>query len=235
MKELKDYYDSWKKKAWILSLICWVILVAVFYSIDVLISNVLTIWANDPNVLWIDSKNIDFIKYIITLLLGFITPTSVTVFIYFQILNYINKKGWKKKFPHYDVSGTWTDITTYTKRLGKDGWEVLLDKSISSPAIIEQTCQHILIKNSVGEDFRWYSILADWNENGALEIFYKVEYSNKLQLQGYPECRVGYERMNIQNDGQTNNQRPTVMRGQFWHCLASDEKPVYMGDVVYKK
>ena len=61
--------------------------------------------------------------------------------------------------------------------------------------MIEQTCESVSVKMSVGEDFRWYSLLADWNDNNELEIFHGADYYTRLQEEGYPEFRIGYECM----------------------------------------
>ena len=230
MNILKDYYDSWKKRAWPICLVVWVILVLIFYVLNVKLSDFLDLL----NIIWIN-ENKEFVQYVVTLLVGFVSPTSLSIGLYFGILKYIDTKGWKKKFPNYDIGGIWDDTTIYTKKLSDSGWEILNDISIPSPVIIEQTCRSVKIKASVGDRFTWYSILADMDDRGTLEIFYKVEYSNILQNEGFPEYRYGFERMNVQILEEDHRSIPQVMKGQFWHCLASDSKPIYMGDVTYTR
>lgn len=230
MKIMTDYYNGWKKKAFTLCLIAWVIFAVLFYIADIMLGRLL----NGIDLNWIN-ENKDIIKYAINLLLGFVTPTSLSVGVYFTILNYVDKRGWKKKFPNYDIGGEWNDETRYIKMLDSKGWKTPNDVTIPSPVRIEQTCRSVKISMSVGNDFTWYSLLADINEQGTLEIFYKVEYNTALQKKGFPQCRYGYERMNIQLTNGGEKEIPHIMKGKFWHCLSSDGKPIYMGDVTYTR
>ncbi len=235
MKELKDYYETWKRRMLILSLICWLILLIPFNCINENISNVLANWIANPNIPCIFMKNETIIQQILNLLLGYAAPTSITIGLYYLILNYIDTKRWKKKFPQYDVDGEWSDVTTYTKQLDGSGWKSEKESNVPSPVRIKQTCQKIEVMASIGEDFKWHSLLADWDYANKLNILYKVEYYGNLQEKGYPECRIGYESMDIYTTDLKGKQRPRKMVGQFWHCLSSDGKPMFMGDVVYKR
>lgn len=233
MKELKDYYENWKKKLLLYYVPVWIVLVFVCYQINQLSANILLSLADNPKITWISIDNIDFIEYFVSLFVEHVAPTSGAVALYFYTLKYINEKGWKKKFPIYDISGIWNDTTTYTNKIDDKGWMRLSGKSVPSPVIIEQTCNKVEIVSSVGNDFKWYSLLADCDYNNTLRIFYTVEYYSKLQKDGYPERRMGYECMDIIEYGSDN--KPCKMVGKFWHCISDDGKPTFMGDVVYER
>ncbi|MBQ4600352.1 MAG: hypothetical protein IJB17_01820 [Oscillospiraceae bacterium] len=235
MRELADYYNKWKGTAFKLCLGIWVVLIAIGYFLN-------------SNAFYLECKNLvvshiagflkleeQFVGYFLTLFFDFLAPTSITAGIYFFVLKYVNEKGWKKKYPQYDIDGEWSDTTTYSKRLDSNGWTELKDTKIPSPVIFKQTCKTIEVRSSIGEKFIWYSLLADWDDRGAIRIFYMVEYTAELQRQGYPESRRGYEQMTIDRSGLMPNQKPNKMVGKFWHCLASDGKPIFMGDVIYTR
>lgn len=233
MKILMDYYNKWKNRLLLYYFLVWIVFVLIGYLFNQLISGVLTMLATNSQISWITIYNLDFIEYFVSLFVEIAAPTSVTIALYNYTLKYINEKGWKKKFPQYDISGEWSDITTYTKQIDDSGWKKLNGKTVLSPVIIRQKCNKVEVKTSVGNDFKWYSLLADWDNKSALRIFYTVEYYGKLQKKGYPESRIGYECMDIFEYGKDN--KPCKMVGKFWHCISDDGKPIFMGDVVYKR
>lgn len=228
MQELKNYYETWKKRLQCFIIPVWFVLALLFFLLDKGISFCLE-QAN-----FLQQENDEFIKYIIALLVDFLAPTSIVYFVYNSILKYINTKGWKKAFPQYDIGGKWKDITTYTNKLDGSGWDSSKKSNIPSPVIIEQTCLSIKIANSVGDDFSWHSIMSEFSEN-ELKIFYIVEYSTRLQNEEhYPEKRFGFEKMKICECFKTSG-KPKKMSGQFWHCIANDDRPFFMGDVIYER
>ena len=191
-------------------------------------------WAsNKINI--VTQDNLVIFKLILDLLLDFIAPTAIVFFLYNIALKYVDEKGWKKKYPEFDISGSWKDTTYYTQYLDKNGLSSIDTKhSELSPVIIEQTCREVKIKDSVGKGFKWYSLLCDWNGTN-LDILYTVEYYASLQEKGYPEKRYGFESMCIDEKNQQSKERPRKMVGKFWHCCSADGKPVYMGDVMYER
>lgn len=235
MPELKDYYNKWRETLLILCILCWIILSAVFCFINEAFSNLLGMWIDNPNIEWVNQGNEQILYYIFDLLIDFAAPTTITVILFSVSLNYINQNGWKKKFPQYDVNGEWADITTYIKGLNGRGWINLEQKNVPSPVQIKQTCQTIEVLPSIGENFVWHSLSADWDNNNNLKILYEVEYYGKLQKEGYPEKRIGYESMRIDMNKLSTDNRPCKMVGKFWHCISDDGKPIYMGDVVYER
>lgn len=237
MKELKDYYEKSKRKWLKWCMLAWTFFTIIFNFIKEVISNSFTTWATNPNVTWINLNSEKYFQEVLTLVFVCVAPTTIALTSYFAILNYINKIGWKKKFPQNDVSGEWLDTTTYTKSLGdqKDGWVMSNKVSISSPIHIEQTCQTVKVKPSIGIAFEWHSILADWDDKNNLNILYTVEYNESLQEKEYPERRTGYEKMSIDTVGLSAKQKPRKMVGKFWHCLSWDGKPMHMGDVIYER
>ncbi len=235
MKELKKYYEKWKNKLLAFIIPFWLLFSMIFWVINEGVREFLLKCANDPQIIYITNENIYIVEYIFSFIIDILAPTSIVIMVYLCSLKYINEKGWKKKFPQYDISGEWHDITTYTKEFDKNGWKMLNNSSVSSPVCIKQTCNTVSITSSVGKEFKWYSLIADWNNTGALEIFYKVEYFDNLQKKGYPEERRGFECMDIYREGMSEKERPTKMIGKFWHCISSDGKPMYMGDVIYER
>ena len=179
-----DYYNKWKNKLLLYYIPVWIILVLIGYLCEELISGALTTLARNPQITWITINNLDFIEYFVSLFVEIAAPTSAVIALYNYTLKYINEKGWKKKFPQYDISGEWYDITTYTNQIDGSGWKKLKGESVPSPVIIKQTCNKVEVIPSVGNDFKWYSLLADWDNKGALRIFYTVEYYGKLQKKG---------------------------------------------------
>jgi len=229
MKVLKDYYEKCKNEWFERSIVIWAFLTLFFIFLNEWLSTSIIVLVADPTVLWIT-------KNVFVLLLGCVAPTAITITLYFSILDYINREQWKKKFPQYDVSGEWDDTTIYTESIGSQSMDrVTPNKSVSSPVHITQTCKTIKIDPSIGDDFEWHSITADWDDHGALNILYKVEYKGALRAIGYPANRFGYESMHIDKKGLDKKQKPHTMSGKFWHCLADDGKPMYMGDVTYKR
>lgn len=233
MKELVDCYKSRKNNLLLVSVSCWFILTIIFFILSEEISNCLSNYATNSSIKWVTESNEMLLQLLFTLLLDLIAPATIVFIPYFFYIDYFNKEGWKKKFPQYDVSGEWLDTTTYMKGLDGNGWSTSNRINVPSPVRIEQTCQTVKVLPSIGDDFEWHSLLAGWDENDNLRILYKVEYYENLQEnQGYPESRTGYESMHIcPND----NKRPCKMVGKFWHCIRSDGKPMYMGDVTYER
>lgn len=234
MKELKDYYNNWRRKLQVLSVPIWLLLSLIFLNLNELITEYMNKWANNEiNV--ITKENLLVFKLILDLLLDFIAPTSIVILFYSLVLKYVDEKGWKKKYPEYDISGKWRDVTYYTQYLDKKGLSNIDTKHNElSPVIIEQTCRKVRIKDSIGDGFKWYSLLCDWNGSN-LDILYTVEYFSSLQQRGYPEKRYGYECMCIDTKDQQPKESPRKMVGKFWHCCSADGKPVYMGDVTYER
>lgn len=235
MEELKKYYKNCKNKIFVGSIACWLIFSMVFSFLNEELTKLLIKLANDPEITYITNYNIDIIKYIISIVIDIFAPTSLVIALYIFTLKYIDEKRWKKKFPQYDISGEWHDITTYTQKIDENGWKTLNNQSVPSPVCIKQTCNTVSVTSSIGEDFKWYSLIADWNDRGALEIFYKVEYFANLQKEGYPEERRGFECMDICRDSMHGKEKPSKMIGKFWHCISFDGKPMYMGDVIYER
>lgn len=97
-------------------------------------------------------------QFILQILIGLLSPTAIITFIYYALLKYINETGWKKKYPEYDLSGTWADNTLYSKSFGVN---TAVDEEIdnneinesSSDVIMEQTCLSIKIKSSQDENY----------------------------------------------------------------------------------
>lgn len=230
MNTLMKYYNHCKKKILLFCFVLWAFLIVLLYFLNGYVLQ----WANNIST-YFPFLNKGIVEYILSLLLNCIAPTSIATFSYFNLLNYVNQKGWRKKYPQYDINGEWLDRTTYTKQLDGGGWKDLKAQSVPSPVIIEQTCKTIKIGSSVGEDFRWYSLLAEWDDNDSLKIFYVVEYYSRLQKKGYPENRKGYEYMTIKRTPSDSKKKPNKMVGKFWHCISNDQKPMYMGDVTYTR
>ncbi len=237
MKELKEYY---KKRADIVLICClafWFILAISYYFFSTTISDWIISEANNQNNIWIQQDNLSLIQFTANFFLGLIAPTTLVSIIYKFFLKYIDEKGWKKKFPQYNISGEWLDTTTYTKALTNTGWNEFYpnNKNIPSTIIIKQTCRTIHIPPSHGKNFTWHSLSANWDEYNNLIILYEVEYFSDLQNKGYPESRIGFEKMQIDTSNQSAHNYPQRMAGKFWHCISDDQKPIYMGDVVYER
>jgi len=227
MKELKDYYEKSKRKWFSITVSAWVILVIIFNIIAKLLSNsVTTTCITDQDVI----NNIEFL----IVFLSALVPTTAALVFYFSILDYVNKEGWRKKFPQYDINGEWSGTISFTKSISSTGWDTN-NKNESIPVHIEQTCNTLRIKPSGSDNMRFYSILADWDERDRLNILYKAEYYKNLRKQDFPECRLGYEELHIDTQGLTLKEKPLKITGTFRHCLTDDGKPIYMGDVVYER
>ena len=234
MKELKEYYKKWKTRLQIILVPIWLLLSLAFFELNELIAKYIGVLATNQ-IQIITQDNALIFNLILEILLDMIAPAAIVFGVYSFALKYVNEKGWKKKYPEYDISGAWKDTTYYTQYLDKSGLSSINTKhSELSPVIIEQTCDKIKIKESVGEGFKWYSLLCDWNGSN-LDILYAVEYYASLQDKGYPEKRYGFESMCIDTKKQQPKERPSKMVGKFWHCCSADGKPVYMGDVVYER
>lgn len=235
MEVLKNYYKESRKKLFCSCIALWLGLLIACFFFNNIITELLMEFAKQKGVIVI-LKYEDFFGYLLSLAVEFCSPTGITVVIYYLILNNINKKLWKKKFPQFDISGTWIDKSHYTRKLDGAGWKVLENEVVPAPVTIEQTCEGVRVKMSVGEDFKWYSLLADWNDKNELEIFYRVDYYTKLQEEkNYPEYRIGYECMSVCTENADVENRPRKMKGKFWHCISNDGKPMYMGDVTYER
>ena len=235
MKELKAYYNRWRERLLFISIPIWALLAFISFCINEKISTIFDENGIIQNIVWITQDNKMVFSYIFSLLIDFIAPTSIVVTLYLIIINYINRKSWKKKFPHLDVSGEWLDTTTYTREIGKTGWKQINERDVPSPVRINQTCLKIEILPSIGENFMWHSLLADWNDDNNLKILYEVEYYGNLQGQGFPERRIGCESMYIYTNDFSENKRPYKMVGKFWHCISYDGAPMYMGCVTYER
>jgi hypothetical protein len=159
-----------------------------------------------------------------------VIPPSIVFLGYRFLLDHINKECWKKKYPQYNVSGEWEGTTTYTGKFDEKFTHVqYVKKSIVN---IVQTCESIKIEPSIGKDFECHSIAAEWGDDKSLNILYKVEYKENSRSKGYSERRSGYESMHIEK---SDFKEALKMSGKFWHCVADDKKPMYMGDVIYKR
>lgn len=234
MTALKDYYNNWKKKMQALSIPIWILLSLLFLHLNDSVSLYITELSKNEIPL-ITQENLLLFKLLLDLLFDFIAPTSISLLIYRLVLKHVDQNRWKKKYPQYDISGKWRDTTYYTQYMDNNGLSRISQQhSELSPVIIEQTCHEIRIKDSIGEGFKWYSLLCDWNDSN-LDILYSVEYYSPLQQKGYPEKRYGYECMSIDTKNQSPKEKPRRMVGKFWHCCSADGKPIYMGEVVYER
>ncbi|MBD5490402.1 MAG: hypothetical protein HDR13_16715 [Lachnospiraceae bacterium] len=234
MKELEEYYEHWKHNIFKGCIFIWVIMSILFFMLNNCLVGRLQSISNDKIMSYINSENEILFEYLLQYFLGLIAPSGLIILIYTLALRYINEKAWKKKFPNYNIDGEWEDITEYTVEFSKNGYRALEEKKVPSPVIIKQTCKCIEIVPSVGEDFTWQSLLAEL-EGRQLKIFYKVTYKKSLQDKGFPEYRIGYEEMVIDTSNLSPKQKPVKMSGQFWHCVQNDSRPMYMGDVTYKR
>ena len=228
MKELKNYYDKSKSKWFGISVFAWAILTIIFNFIEKELSNWIATWTTDQNLTSLTQSLLVF-------LFAYVAPSTIALVSYFSILDYINKKGWKKKFPQYDINGEWVGTISFTKSINDTGWNISNKKSETIPVHIEQTCNTLRIKPSVGDNMAFYSILADWDERDRLNILYKAEYYKNLREQGFPEYRFGYEELHIDSKGLTPKQKPLKITGIFRHCLTDDGKSIFMGDVTYER
>jgi len=155
MKELKKYYET-SKREWLCIIVSgWVILIIIFNIIGVVFSKLVTTWITDQDV----KSNFE----ILLVFLSALVPTTIALVSYFSILDHINKEGWKKKFPQYDINGEWVGTISFTRGINDTGWNLSNKKSESIPVHIEQTCNTLRIKPSVGDNMTFYSILADFN------------------------------------------------------------------------
>lgn len=239
---LAEYYKKCESKLLTWSIASWALLTLfcniIRNDLSDVITNCLVKLAANLSIKWLSSIlnwfASNLIQEIIIWLFAWVTPTSIILALYHFIGEYINTKYWKKKYPQYDISGEWRDTTQYSKSLDNDGWKDVVNESISTVQI-EQSCKTIKVKPSDGIGFTWQSILVDWDNDGNLNILYTVEYKDKLQRQGYPERRYGYERMHIDTTGLSMNQKPQRMVGKFWHCISFDGMPIHMGDVTYER
>lgn len=234
MKKLEKYYEQWKHSFFKVCIFIWVIMSIFFFMLSNYLVERLQIISNDNIILFINSKNEILFEFLLQYFLGLIAPSGFIILIYVFVLNYINKTAWKRKFPNYNIDGEWNDVTEYTIQFDSNGYKTLKEKKVPSPVIINQTCKSIEIVPSVGKDFTWHSLLTEL-EGQQLKIFYKVTYKKSLQEKGFPEYRFGYEEMVIDISNLTSKQKPNKMSGQFWHCVQNDSKPMYMGDVTYKR
>lgn len=225
MRELTEYYEKWKKSLVKVAIVHWIVLSVL---IVFLTNYLLVIPATTPmHTVW---------QGLLSFLLGCIGPSVTSLKLYSSLLNKANTKLWKNKFPNLNIDGEWEDSTTYSKQFDKNGYRTENDRKLPSAVIIHQTCTDIRIQPSHGKHFEWHSLAADWDSEGHLNILYRVNYSNELQKSNnYPESRTGFEQMSINRNGLLPNERPTELKGKFWHCIQDDGKPVYSGDVVYTR
>ena len=244
MPKLLEYYNKWQSKLQKLSFTTWTLLTLIMTflggALGNEIPNALAKWASNTTSSWLSSllNSPDIMvaaQGLLKWLLALAAPTAIVVSAYNRILNRIDTKSWKRKFPEYDIGGEWKDTTTYTKSLeGAKGWEEtqIIGKST---VIFEQTCRQIKILPSDGTGFKWQSIVVDWDAKDELHILYDVEYRDNMQQNAYPASRTGYEKMHIDRTGLSAKQKPHKMSGQFWHCIQADGNPMYLGDVVYER
>lgn len=232
MEELKGFYNQWQKRMFVICYVIWFVLLLLFFMLNQFISEFFLACAKNTDCIIITPDNLIVWEYFISFFTDFVGPLSITYAVYIKAMNYINTEGWKNKFPHLDIDGTWKDITMYTKKIDSSGIVEITEKKVPSPVIIEQTCNSFKIKQSIGEGFEWYSLMADWKDN-KLMILYRVEYKSSLQKEDFPEQRTGYECMSIKDYGK--NGKPIKMVGNFHHCINDDNKPIYMGDVIYER
>ncbi|MDR0965910.1 MAG: hypothetical protein LBM75_05325 [Myxococcales bacterium] len=150
-----------------------------------------------------------------------------------KIKSHCLTKGWKKKFPQYDIEGKWKDVTKYTKEISDDGFKETQKKS-DGIAKIKQSGLRIEIKSSPSDDLTWYSNFVEWKGDGRLMIFYTVDYHEPKQRDQFPDQRIGYEVMSIASHDPATK-KPNKMKGKFYHCIKDDGKPMYMGDVEYTR
>ena len=245
MPELLKYYKEQETKYLALSIPAWIILTLLFIGIESLLSAGIPVLLTNSAIptkysvlsSWLNNSNTQiFAEELVKWLLTFVTPAGIVTVSYFHILKVVDTKCWKRKYPEYDISGEWQDITTYTQCLDSDGWiDRYPEKTAVSTVIFDQTCRKIEILPSDGEGFAWQSIAVHWDYQKELHILYQVRYTNIMQQKGFPASRTGYERMHIDKTGLPRNQKPNIMRGQFWHCIALDGKPMYLGDVKYER
>jgi len=221
MKELKNYYRKWKRITFWMSLVIFIVLAIIFQALNEYVATHIA--------------GMDFLgRMVIGVLLSAATPIGITLGGGKLWLMYVNNKRWKKKYPEYDVSGKWDNVSTYTHEaviVGNTG------KGCPSPASVEtnikQTCHSIEIEVFSNNELSWHSILADWNDKKYLEILYKVDYKEIKRKQGSPNERFGYEKMRIHTP--PDGEKPKMMSGDFWHCVENDGKPMYMGAVTYTR
>lgn len=234
MKELEEYYEQWKSTFLKVCIFIWVIISIFLFMLSKYLVEMLQSISYSNTISCINSENEILFEYLLQYVLGLIAPTGFIILIYVFVIGHINKSAWKRKFPNYNIDGEWNDITEYTVEFSPNGYKTLKEKKVPSPVIIKQTCKGIEIAPSVGKDFTWQSILAEL-EGQRLKIFYKVTYKKSLQEKGFPEYRIGYEEMVIDTSNLSSKQIPSKMSGQFWHCVQNDSKPMYMGDVTYRR
>lgn len=232
MKQLKEYYKNSKKNIQKILFVVWIVLYLIFSRIDTCLSDCINQCATNGTITQGQLAVIELLK---GCLLDFIAPATIVYGIYKKAIKYIDEKRWKKKYPELDISGVWDDRTKYTQFLDINGLsDINTENSELSPVIIEQTCREIKIGASIGDGFKWYSVLCGWDDE-QLDILYAVEYFATLQDKGYPEKRYGYESMCIDKKELQPKQRPNKMVGKFWHCCSADGKPIYMGEVMYER
>ena len=232
MEELKKYYEKSKNKWLSITAFSWTALTMLFSIIKDAAFAFINSWAVNQNF---TSEN--YIQSLINFIFAYVAPTTAALIFYFAVIDYINKKGWKKKFPQHDISGEWNGTIFFRKSLDSKngGWDTSIKKNEHTPVIIEQTCNTIKIKPSIGKNIEWHSIMAAWDEKGILNILYKVEYYEPLQEKNFPESRFGYETLSIDRTGLSPKQKPDKMSGKFRHCISYDDKPLFMGDVEYER
>ena len=225
MKELEEFYNNARKAILQIFIILWILYSVLYVFLTEHVIIIPSLWPQP-----------EIVSYALSHVLGYGAPTGLMIAAYFLLMDYVDKVLWKIKFPNYDISGEWTDITTYTKVFDNNGSRNIQMQDLPSSVIINQTCHKVTIEPSVGQHFTWGSLAADWDSNNYLNILYAVEYKTSLQVtKDYPEKRYGFERMHIKTSGLGKKSKPTVMEGKFWHCVRDDGKPIYMGDVIYQR
>ena len=223
-QKLMEYYEEQQKKLFTWSIVVWILMTVFMAWLEVVLR---------VEISKLTSSEI--VKEALKILLALVTPTTIVWLTYSYILKIVDTKWWKRKYPQYDISGKWQDITTYEQALDSNGWKKIQIPPKPSTVIFEQTCRHLKILPSDGKGFSWGSIAIYWDNQEDLHILYQVRYKSVTQQQNYPERRIGYELMHIDRTELSEKQKPHKMRGQFWHCIAQDGKPMYLGDVVYER
>jgi hypothetical protein len=222
---LEDYYENWKKRLQELCMGIWFITAMGLLSIHDLAKEFL------ENSDLLSQFNMDYVTSIL-MLFGFASPSLLAIFIYNKSCSYIDTKLWKRKFPQYDISGEWSE-TAFLKWYDhtEKEWKKEED-NYKYPIIIEQTCQMTKIIAHPGDELKWHSIMASWDENNTLNILYQVDYYSTLQEKEFPERRFGYNIMNIFPNG---GEKPHKMKGKTWDCISITDKRPLMGDILWER
>lgn len=241
MVKLQEYYEDQQSKLFRWSIAIWMLLTMIMTWAG----GVFSIWMADGFAKWASSPQVSsilgseatrtFVQGIGRWLFALIAPTAIVFGLYRRSCRKADTKWWKKKYPEYDIDGEWLDTTTYTRSVTEYGWNTPAIGTSQSTVRFRQTCSKVEIQPSDGDGFMWQSIAMSWDEQDAIHILYQVTYTELLKKKGYPAGRVGYERMHVDRSGLAPKEKPSRMSGHFYHCVADDSKPMYLGDVVYER